>query len=120
MFYSSLRKLDGKLYAPQSLIGRGALQRHLTSPEIYTQINIIAGEEFRRAKGVLKSLIGMYLRSGSEKPETFESIYERDFIKIKEYFNSAENADEKTVLQQRVLFDLLFHIQFRGRENLGR
>ena len=119
LFYASLRKQDGKLYAPQSLICfRAALQRHLTSPDINRQINIIGGEEFRRANGVLKSLIGMYLRSGSEKRETFESIDERDLIKIKEYFNSAENTDDKTVLQQRVLFDLLFHFQFRGRENL--
>jgi hypothetical protein len=119
LFYASLRKKDGKLYAPQSLICfRAALHRHLTSPEVNRQVNIIAGEEFRRANGVLKSLIGMYLRSGSEKPETFDSIEERDLVKIKDYFNCPENADDKTVLQQRVLYDLLFHFQFRGRENL--
>ena len=40
LFYSSLRKKDGTLYAPQSLICfRAALQRHLTSPEVNKRMN---------------------------------------------------------------------------------
>jgi len=110
LFYSSLRKKDGTLYAPQSLICfRAALQRHLTSPEVNKRMNLIDGEEFRRANGVLKSMIGMYLKSGSENTTTFGNIDKIDLIKIKEFFNSSENENDKTVLQQRLLYDLLFH-----------
>ena len=98
------------MYAPQSLICfRAALQRHLTSLEVNKRMNLIDGEEFRRANGVLKSMIGMYLKRGSEKTTAFGNIDKIDLIKIKEFFNSSENENDKTVLQQRLLFDLLFH-----------
>ena len=119
LFYSSLKKEDGSYYAPQSLICfRAAIQRHLTSPEINRQVNIITGEQFKRANGVLKSLIGMYLKTGSEKNEKFSCIADSDLKKIYDYFTSEENVDDRSVLQKRVLFDILLHFQLRGRENL--
>lgn len=119
LFYSGLKKEDGGFYAPQSLICfRAAIQRHLTSPEINRQVNIINGEPFRRANGVLKSLIGMYLKTGSKKEEKFSCITDSDMKKISEYLTSGEKVEDLTVLQQRVLFDIIFHFQLRGRENL--
>jgi len=119
LFYSELKKEDGGFYAPQSLICfRAAIQRHLTSPETNRQVNIVNGEPFRRANGVLKSLIGMFLKTGSKKEEKFSCITDSDMKKISEYLTSVEKVEDLTILQQRVLFDIIFHFQLRGRENL--
>ena len=117
LYYASLRRGDGAYYAPASLICvRAAIHRHLVSAEINRKIDILNGENFRRANGVLKAMVKKYLESGQGKPSEFERITDEDLKAIHEHF--AENKDDPESLQRECLFNILFYFQLRGRENL--
>lgn len=117
LYYATLRREDGTYYAPASLICiRAAIHRHLVSAEINCKIDILNGENFRRANGVLKAMVKKYLESGQEKPREFERITDEDLKAIHNYF--AENKDDPESLQRECLFNILFFFQLRGRENL--
>jgi len=115
LFYASLTTKHGALYSPSSLICiRAAIQRHLTSPDVNKTVNIIHGDEFQRSNGVLRSMIGRYLKSNQERKKEYEAIKEVDMEKIKQYFNRSTLE----VLQEEVIFNIMFHFGLRGRENL--
>lgn len=116
-FYAQLRTKEGCFYAPASLICiRAALHRHLTSPLLNRDTNILTGEEFRRANGVLKAMVKAYLSSDQVKPQSFERISNEDLIKVRKYF--VENESSVTTLQEECLFNIIYYFQLRGRENL--
>lgn len=117
LFYSELKTDNGLFYAPASLICiRAALHRHLTSPEVNKRLDILHGEDFRRANGVLKGMVKSYLTSNQEKVVPFERITDDDLIKLKRYFEESE--DDMATLQNECLFNIIFYFQLRGRENL--
>ena len=116
-FYAQLRTKEGSFYAPASLICiRAALHRHLTSPSWNRDTNILTGEEFRRANGVLKAMVKAYLSSDQEKHQSFERISNEDLMKVRKYF--VENESSVTTLQEECLFNIIYYFQLRGRENL--
>ena len=83
LYYASLLRADGTYYVPASLICiRAALHRHLVSAEINRKIDILNGENFRRANGVLKAMVKKYLESGQEKAREFERITDEDLKAI--------------------------------------
>ena len=116
LFYSSLRTLEGTFYAPASLVCiRAAIQRHI-SLTCKTNLNILSGDEFHKANGVLKAMVKNYLNSHQDKEEKFSRITPDDMIKLKQYFE--KNASDPEVLQQECIFNIIYHFQLRGRENL--
>lgn len=117
LFYASLKKKDGTYYAPSSLVCvRAAIHRYLTSPKINASVNILNDETFRRANGILKAMIKKYLTSNQpDKENQYQRIKEEDLRKIKTYFAS---KNDTITLQQECLFNIMFHFQLRGRENL--
>lgn len=115
LFYSELRTDKGGFYSPSSLICfRASIQRYLSSPEVNCTMDIIHGNNFKRANGVLRSMVGRYLQSNQRKNEKFQSINEEDMDKMKQYFQ----RNNLQVLQDEVLFNTIFHFGLRGRENL--
>lgn len=114
-FYFNLRCKDGRPYSPRSLIGiRAAIHRHLTSPEVNRSINIMKDSQFDRANGMLKTMIGKWLKEGS-KSKQFDTIEKGDFKKIRLYFDRSTAE----ILQQEIWFTLSFYFGFRGREVLS-
>ena len=117
LFYSHLKKKDGTFYAPASLICiRAALHRHLQSPEVNSTVNILSDVTFIRANNVLKAMVKQYLNSNQEASRGFARIKDEDMKKIFLYF-SQEPEGLKTI-QEECIFNILFHFQLRGRENL--
>jgi len=113
-FYFHLRCKDGRPYSPRSLIGiRAAIHRYLTSAEINRCVNILKDSEFDRANGMLKTMIGKWLKEGS-KSKQFDTIEHGDLKKIRAYFNRSTPE----ILQQEIWFVLSFYFGFRGREVL--
>lgn len=115
LFYGNLRKNDDTFYSPSSLVCiRASIQRHLTSVTVNRTVNILHGDNFKRANGVLKGMVGKYLHSNQAKSSSYEAISESDMQKINEYFDRSSNKK----IQEEVLFNLMFHFGMRGRENL--
>jgi len=115
LFYSSLKTKTGTFYSPSSLICiRASIQRHLTSPDVNRTINIIRGDDFKRANGVLRSMVGKFLNSSQQKGKEYDAINEDDFQKVLNYFTRTSTQ----VLQDEVLFNTIYYFGLRGRENL--
>lgn len=115
LFYANLKMKNGLFYCPSSLVCfRASIQRHLSSPDINRKINIIHGDEFQRANGVLRAMVGKYLNSSQEKKNTYEAISKNDMNKIRHYFDRSSLQK----LQDEVLFNVIFYFGLRGRENL--
>lgn len=118
LFYTKIRKDDGGLYSPASLICfRASIQRYLSSYAVNKNINILQGEEFKRANGCLKGMVAKFLKANTTKSEKYGRIEENDMRMISDYF--AENAaNNLSVLQEETIFNILWYFQLRGRENL--
>ena len=115
LFYANARTKTGELYAPSSLICiRASIHRHLTSVEVNRNINILQGDDFRRANAVLKAMIGLYLRSGQSKERKYDPIQPADMEKLNSFFDRSNDRR----IQQEVLFNLIYYFGLRGRENL--
>ena len=115
LFYSELRTEKGEFYSPSSLICfRASIQRFLTSPGINRLIDIINGNDFKRANGVLRAMVGKYLKSTQTKATQYEAINEDDMTKITQYFK----RNDLKVLQDEITFNCIYYFGLRGRENL--
>ena len=106
LFYSQLRTENGLYYAPASLLCiRAAIHRHLTSAEYNRNVDILNGEDFKRANGVLKGMVKAYLTSNQEKNKNqYECMSREDFSKLKKYFS--EN-DSLLILQKECIFNIM-------------
>ena len=70
--------------------------------------------QFDRANGMLKTMIGKWLKEGS-KSKQFDTIEKGDFKKIRLYFDRSTAE----ILQKEIWFTLSFYFGFRGREVLS-
>jgi hypothetical protein len=77
-------------------------------------VNILTGDDFRRANGVLKAMIKKYLESGQKKIEEYPRITCSDMNLLRQYFDRSTNKR----LQEEIIFNILLYFGFRGRENL--
>ena len=115
LFYANLRTKTGELYAPSSLFCiRASIHRHLTSVDVNRNVDILHGNEFRRANSVLKAMVGQYLKSGQSKQRKFDPIQPGDMVKLNLFFD--RSTDRR--IQQEVLFNVIYFFGLRGRENL--
>lgn len=114
-FYSKLRKSDGGMYSPATLVCiRAAIHRHLTSAEVNKKINILKDDDFKRSNVMLKSMVGKFLKEGDGSCQSYPAIEQSDLIKMKQFFDRSSGA----VLQMEVWFNLLYYFALRGRETI--
>ena len=115
LFYSQLRMKNGEFFSPSTLICiRAAIHRHLTSVSVDRHVNILHGEEFKRANSVLKSMAGQYLASGQKKRKKHEAITPNDMERISNYFDQSSHQK----IQDELIFNIIYFFALRGRENL--
>lgn len=111
-FYFNLRCQDGTFYSPRSLVCyRASIQRYLTSPEVNRTVNILKDSEFNRANGVLKAMVGKWIKEGN-KGKKYPAIEPEDLNRIRNYFDRS-NPDS---LQHEVWFNITYYFGLRGRE----
>ena len=113
-FYAELRTKEGNYYAPPSLICiRAALHRHFL--QIRNDVNIISDHHFERSNRMLATMVQKFKRSNQpKKRDTYPAIEQSDMQKMMSYFDRSNGE----VLQQEVLFHLIYHFGFRGRETM--
>jgi len=116
LYYFRLRCKDGRPYAPRSLIGiRAAIHRYLISPKVNRPINILKDQEFNRANGMIKTMIGKWLREG-QKSKRYDAIEKGDLMKIRNYFDRSCPV----TLQHEIWFNMMYYFGFRGRETIAQ
>ena len=77
LFYANLRKKDGTYNAPSSLIRfRASIHRHLMSPNVDANVNILNDETFKRANRVLQFFPGRLISReiNVAKRQSFASV----------------------------------------------
>ena len=113
-FYSELRTQDGLYYAPSSLICfRAALHRHFLF--IRKDVNIISDHCFERSNRMLATMVQKFKTSNQTKNrEAYPAIEKTDLLKMMEHFDRSNGE----VLQQEVIFNLIYYFGFRGRETM--
>ena len=114
LWYFRMRRNDGGLFAPSTLIcARAAIQRHL---QLTRNLNIIEDPNFQLANKTLNTMISKYLNETPEDNindrEKYPAIEQIDLDTLAIYFDRSN--PEK--LQQEVFYKLMFHFGFRGRE----
>ena len=114
LWYFRMRRNDGGLFAPNTLIcARAAIQRHL---QLTRNLNIKVDTDFQLANKTLNTMISKYLNEAPENntndSEKYPAIEEMDLDTLTLYFDRSN--PEK--LQQEVFYKLMFHFGFRGRE----
>ena len=113
-FYSELKTKDGKYYAPASLVCiRAGIHRYfmLNRPEV----NVNGDQRFVKSNRMLKTMVAKYKTSNQVKnADKYPAVAKEDLLKIREYFDR-HNSE---VLQEEVMFNLIFHFALRGRETL--
>lgn len=113
-FYAQLRTADDKFYAPATLICiRAGLHRHfmLFRPDV----NIIGDVRFAKANRMLVSMVRKFKASCQPKRnDVFPAIEKNDLRKMMQHFDRSNGE----ILQQEVMFHLIYHFGLRGRETL--
>ena len=116
-FYSELKSIKtGELYSPCTLVCiRAGLYRYFISQLARKDINIIQDREFTGSNQMLKSMVMKYKKSNKPKPEDkYPSVEFEDMTTIRAYFDRST----PTILQNEIIFNLLYFFHLRGRESL--
>ena len=112
-YYSSLRTKDGRFYAPKSLICiRASIHRYfqLNRPSV----NIIEDSMFSLLNRMLKTMVAKFKTSGQKVSESYPVIAKKDMELLRSYFDRSS----PTVLQEKIIFNLIYHFGLRGRESI--
>jgi len=114
LFYAELRMKNGFYYAPASLICfRAGLHRHFLF--IRKDVHIISDHRFERANRMLATMVQKYKTSNQPKDrDPFPVIEDDDMQKLKNHFDRSSGE----VLQQEIIFNLIYYFGFRGWETL--
>jgi len=110
-FYSSLKKSDGTLYAPSTLLCiRSAINRHLSN---FRPVNICTDSEFKRSNVMLKIMVGKFMNAGG-RIQRYNPIEEKDMKTLSEYFD----RNNPVSLQDEIIFNIIYYFGQRGRERI--
>ena len=116
-FYSAARTKEGKEYSKSALVGmRAALNRYLTTPPIWRNINLMKDREFLHSNQVLSGLVKHLKREGKDKSCHKEPICEEDLHRL--YSSGLFSLQSPNTLQNKVLFDIISQFGRRGQEGL--
>lgn len=114
-WYSKLKRVDGQLYSPSSLICfRAAIHRYITSGSVGRTFNIMHDSEFNAANTMLKCMIGQYLKTNrsNHNENGISAIEASDLQLLRKYFDRSNPQ----ILQHEVFWNIIYHFGFRGRE----
>ncbi len=116
-FYTSVRREDGEMYKLQSLkcictsINRYTKEKH--------NLDIIANTKFIKANEMFCTVIVQTKKEGKAVTICKPVIEDCDMKIIAEYFNKNHEDDpDPQLLQQNVIFNILYFFMRRGHENL--
>ena len=110
-FYSSLKKSDGTLYAPSTLLCiRSAINRHLSN---FRPVNICTDSEFKRSNVMLKIMVGKFMNAGG-RIQRYNPIEEKDMKTLSKYFD----RNNPVSLQDEIIFNIVYYFGQRGRERI--
>ena len=118
-FYASVRTKEGNEYSKSALVGlRAGINRHVSTPPISRNINIMRDRDFRGSNQVLTGLIKGLKREGKDKSTHKEPVTDADLEKL--YTSELFSEDSPRTLQNKVMFDILAQFGRRGREGLNQ
>jgi hypothetical protein len=105
-FYAAVRTKDGKEYSKSALVGlRAAVNRHLTSPPVSRNVNIMNDRAFMGSNQVLSGLIKTLKREGKDMSKHKEPICDEDIEKL---YNSGLFSDSSPkTLENKVIYDVI-------------
>ena len=114
LWYSSLRKIDGSYYSPSSLACiRAAVNRYLTRAPYNRSLNLKTDKDFISSNNMMKAMASKFLKSNeSVHDKSHKALTDTDLQKLRLYFT----RETPKKLQQEVLFNIIYHKGYRGRE----
>lgn len=111
-FYANARKKDGTLYSKSTMNSiRYGLARYLMNEK---KVNIVEDVSFGSSNKVFSALLVELKRNGMAKVNHHPEITKDDLQKL--YLSFDLNTPKG--LQLKCMFDIMFHLVRRGRENL--
>ena len=111
-FYANVRKKDGSFYSNNSLISlRYGLARYFLSEK---KTDITADSEFRSSNETFFAVTTELKKLGKAKTNHHEEITSQDLKKLYSCFDVTTARG----LQEKCLFNIIFFLVRRGRENL--
>ena len=112
-WYARSKKIDGKPYAPATLICmRAAINRYLNSSTWDRQVKLMEDKEFKSSNNTLTAMIAQYLQNNEKDNKSFKAIDKEDLKKLSDYFDRSTPV----VLQQEVFYLIIYHFGYKGRE----
>lgn len=119
-FFAEVRKQDSKPYSKSAMVNlRAGLNRYLQSPPHNRIINLMHHDAFQNANSVFSGVLRDNKEQGYDKSKPKTSIAPADLDKLyDEYFIPGLAANNVTILQQKVFFDLVYYTARRGKEGL--
>ena len=112
-FYANARQANGQFYKKNSMIGhRHGLARYFKTTH---KIDIIDDPAFHEANTTFKASMIELKKKGFAKVEHFPEINADDILTIYGSFD----INHPRGLLNKVLFDIIFYLCRRGRENLA-
>lgn len=114
LWYSSLRKPDGRFYSPSTLACmRAGINRYLSRAPYNRPINLKMDRDFVSANNMLKAMASKFLKSNESAIDNgYKALSDADLQKLRLYFT----RDTPKKLQQEVFFTLIYYKGYRGRE----
>jgi len=113
IFYTEVRRQNGKDYSKSTLIGiRAGLNRHLMNPPFRRNINIIHSPNFASSARMLYAVVKNISLKGEVKK--IPTIAPEDLSKLRE--TKAFNINDPLELQQKVFFDIAYEFQYLRRD----
>ena len=111
-FYANARKKDGTMYCKNTMNSiRYGLARYLMAEK---KVNIIEDVTFASSNKIFLALLTQLKRNGLAKVNHHPEITKDDLQKLYSSFD----LNTPKGLQQKCMFDIMFHLVRRGRENL--
>lgn len=113
LWFSTMKKKDGEFYSLSTLAcKRASIHRYLQETAGY---KLIGNEQFRLFEKTYNAVRHKSLVTNRKSCSTtagYQPIEKEDLIRLDKYFNRST----PTRLQQEVLFNIVYHNGFRGRE----
>lgn len=114
-FYSEVRKDNKDLYSNTSLKAmRAAINRHLKETR---SLDIVADSRFIRCNELFKGVQLEGKKAGKGTVKHKDEIEPEDFEKLQDYFSRYMEPNAE-ILQQYVMFNVIYYLCRRGRQNI--
>lgn len=115
-FYSEVRKDNGQLYSNTSLKSmRAAINRHVKETR---SIDIVSDPKFMRTNELFKGVQIQGKKAGKGTIKHKDHIDPQDLERLQDYFSKYMQPNPE-ILQQYVMFNIMYYLCRRGRQNLA-